>query len=488
MLWRICGTSGFLSSVRSAQPSPSMDWIKALALWLIAAPAAFAHWDGDWQATGHRYKNTSVSYTVYFNNPDDALDANLAAAAPSAVWCGDKVFEASPSGYYRRPYDNSSPYNCAGGVTNDGSAARVTESHCPLGYGIADGGSTTCTLLSNECDASSLPIEAWVAVDNPLYFNHDDCLWVRQSSSVNGAYFNVSYQGSGWGAIDEDNFSSSGNTTDGDPAAEGPPLAAPGEEWPFDLDPEGPSGEPGGEETACPAGVEVFTQWPGFATPSEVCLVTGCVAVPTSGSTCTAEPSDAYPLGMCGGELEITGERCDGSEEIDQGDMFTDSGGSGTGAGLAQINQALERIYQRLGTGQILDAAASVAEIAAIGAAADQISDAVGEGGGGGGECTEGSCDGELPTLGDGTPIATQTATFMGRIENAPIVAAFANIGGEIPEAACPSFSSDPIAVLDGEVLTISAQCELWEDIAPVLGAIMMVIYIAAGAFIILRA
>lgn len=446
---------------------------------VLWSSGAFAHWDGDWQATGHRYKNTSVSYTVYYNNPDDALDANLAAAAPSAVWCGDKVFEASPSGYYRRPYDNSSPYNCAGGVTNDGSAARVTESHCNLGYGIPDGGSTTCSLLSNECDASTLSIVAWVATTNPLYFNYEDCLWVRQSSSVNGAYFNVSYEGSGWGAADEDNFSSTGNTTDGDAPADGPPEAAPGEDWPFDVGPG--EGEPSPEEQ-CPFEVEAFMTWPydsgAGSSPDFICMNTGCQAAAPEVAVCFPD------AGYCGGTGELTGELCDGTEDYLQG---TDGASGPSFSGTGGIEERLDRIFARLGTGQVLDAAASALEIAAIGAAADQISEAI-EAGGGAGECTEGSCEGELPTLEAGPSIATQTDTFMGRIAAAPIVVAFTEIGGSIPEATCPSFSSDPIAVLDGEVLTITAQCELWEDLAPLLGAIMMVIYVAAGAFIILRA
>lgn len=482
-----------------------MGWIKRLAFWyavglivcawLASTTNARAHWDGDYNADGHRYMGNwgtcGGAVQQWHRTPDEVIDDLIAnGAACNSAWAGAVKCSgfSFPWGFNANAgyivVDQVAPKDCGGGTSQE----PIYESHCPVGQNV--NGSGTCTAAEDtpSCDSSTYPSRGWVATSNPAYFNWNDptgsnCLWKRLTSSANGSNWNVTYEGSGWLNSDGDDWctsSTSGSTSCAPTITipSSPPAAAAGEEWPFA---EGSGGELDGPEATCPAGFQVHTYFPddgGGGQPASVCLVTNCQAVPVDVGVCMSS--------QCSSTVQYTGETCDGSEEVSQGDVFTDAGGA---AGTAETTAILTRIYQRIGTGQVLDAAASVAEIAAIGAAADQISDAISEsGGGGGGECTEGSCDGELATLGEGTPVATQVGDFMGRIQNAPIVEAFAGFGGDIPEAACPSFSSDPIALLEGDTLTITAACDLWDDVAPILGLIMMVVYIGAGIFIILRA
>lgn len=472
-------------------------YLAGLAACFALSQRADAHYDGDYNADGHRYRGNwgtcGGAVPEFTRTPQEMIDNYIAAGSAcgagwaGAVVCGGWVYpwpSNNNAGYIT--VDTTTPKDCGGGTSQE----PVYESHCAIGQNVPDsgGGSCSTTYRTPECDSSTYPTVAWVATSNPTYFNYNDpagshCLWERLSTSGSGPY-NVTYRGSGWLRSDGDDWctgtfvgSSSCTATMTPPGA--PPAAAPGEEWPF-------SATPGLEEEAmCVIGRSVFTTWPydsgGGSSVDNVCMNTGCRANVGEVSVCLVD------AGYCGGTVIYNGEVCDGTEDAFQGTDAATGPDSGAGS-MSGVEQRLEQIYDRLGTNQIADAVLNAATVAAVVAAGNQITDAIESGAGGGGECTEGSCEGTVPTLGAAPDVATQAGTFMGRIEAAPIVVAFSNLGGEIPEAACPSFSSDPIALLEGDTLTITAACDLWEDVAPILGVIMMVIYISAGAFIILRA
>lgn len=458
-----------------------MGRLLGLALVVVACPAA-AHWDGDDNADGHRYKGASSSLTIYHGNADDALDDNLEFVEPGSIFCGAKVWDDT-WGRFRKPYDFAAPFDCGEfSIENNGAAGRVTEFHCPLGY-LQSSPGTTCTLSTNECSPSTLAEVSWVATSNPQYFNHDGCLWTRTSSSANGENFNVSYEGSGWHEMDEDSIGTACATDcpavpDGAAPASAPPAAAEGEDWPFDED----TGPTPVDEAVCTAGRVLYTNWPydegAGNTVEDMCMNTGC----------RAETGDAICMeshGSCGGWVTLTGEMCDGTEDTLQGTDEASGPASGS-ADLGGVEQRLEQIYSRLGTNQVADALGNAAVIAAIGSAADQISEAAGAGAG---ECADESCSAALPTIGEAVDLETGLDAALARIEAAPIVAAFTDLGSTITAPTeCPSFTSDPIAQLNDQTLTITAQCDLWEDVAPVLSAVMLIIYTMSGAFIIFRA
>lgn len=455
--------------------------VSACALVLIAGASvselARAHWDGDENADGHRYR-ASGSGMIWHQKPEDARAEWATEVAPLYYFCGTRNWDGDA---FKYDVDGTAPY--AGPCP---STMTVWESHCPVGQHVPEGSATgTCEAFASECDSSSLSIVAWVATSNPQYFNHDGCMWTRVSSSANGEYFNVSYQGSGWHETDDDNFSQASTNASGAQSGttvpDDPPAAAPGEDWPFATGTDPGDGE---SEETCPAGFSRYVVWPWDAGSGEtidtVCTASGCRAETVGVGVCMES------AGGCGGTVVFTGDMCDGTEDTLQG---TDTAAGPGAPGMGGVEALLEKIYQRLGTTQALATAASAAEIAATVAAANQIADALGEGGtGGGGECEESSCTGEAPTLGEAPDVGTVYASATDRLVNAPIVAAISNIGGSMTAGECPSFTSDAIEPLGGMTLTITAQCDLWEDIAPVLSTVMLVIYTLSGALIVLRA
>lgn len=105
------------------------------------------------------------------------------------------------------------------------------------------------------------------------------------------------------------------------------------------------------------------------------------------------------------------------------------------------------------------------------------------------GECEGESCFGELP--GDNEEVGAFGDLFSGfyaRVEGAPLVAAFDAIPGSMPTGACSGFDSDPIAALDGTVLTFDLHCTLWPDIVTVIYPVMLAAWSLLGGIIILRA
>lgn len=102
--------------------------------------------------------------------------------------------------------------------------------------------------------------------------------------------------------------------------------------------------------------------------------------------------------------------------------------------------------------------------------------------------CMEvGSCPGALPELGEATSFADATNAFMAGVESAPLIAAASGLGASLPAGECPA----PSATLDyigGLELTLDAHCGLWDEIASVLAAVMLAVWVFVGARILLSA
>lgn len=105
------------------------------------------------------------------------------------------------------------------------------------------------------------------------------------------------------------------------------------------------------------------------------------------------------------------------------------------------------------------------------------------------GECDGSNCIGVLPganetvdTFGD------QFSSFYSRIENSPLLSAYDNFIGQVPAGTCTGVDSDPLAFLDNAVLTIDAHCTLWDDVAPIISALMLAAWSLTAGIIVLRA
>jgi hypothetical protein len=112
-----------------------------------------------------------------------------------------------------------------------------------------------------------------------------------------------------------------------------------------------------------------------------------------------------------------------------------------------------------------------------------------GDGPGEGGECDDSACTGELP--GDNEEVDSfgdLFQAFWNRVQAAPIVDAFGSLPGALPAGSCSPMSSDGIAWLNGATLTMSAHCDLWPDLVPIIYTMMLAAWALLGGLIILRA
>lgn len=105
-----------------------------------------------------------------------------------------------------------------------------------------------------------------------------------------------------------------------------------------------------------------------------------------------------------------------------------------------------------------------------------------------GGECSEpGSCEGVLPVLGETETVAEATQAFLGAVEGSPLIAAAMSIGTSIPEGECPA-PSITIEYLGDMTLTLDAHCGIWDEVAGVLSALMLAVFVFLGVRIVLSA
>lgn len=102
------------------------------------------------------------------------------------------------------------------------------------------------------------------------------------------------------------------------------------------------------------------------------------------------------------------------------------------------------------------------------------------------GSCTGGACDGELPgEFEDLDGFDTLTQSFLDRVAAAPVVATVSGLGDSLPAGACPNWEF----TLWGESLSLSAPiCSLWDSIAALLSAVMLVAWGLLASRIVLSA
>lgn len=108
-----------------------------------------------------------------------------------------------------------------------------------------------------------------------------------------------------------------------------------------------------------------------------------------------------------------------------------------------------------------------------------------GSGSGGEGGSLDDLEGGELGTVGD---YGESASGFYASIEGAPIVAAVSAIAGSIGTASCPSWSTTVDAGFTSFDVDFSIVCTLWDDIAGVIGAVMLCVWALAGIKILMSA
>lgn len=117
----------------------------------------------------------------------------------------------------------------------------------------------------------------------------------------------------------------------------------------------------------------------------------------------------------------------------------------------------------------------------------DEDGDGNGDGEGEG-ECVPGEeCAGDLPAIGgDGDcTFAECVSAFLAAVEAAPIVASVSGVGASFPTGSCPTWNLEAF----GETYSLSApMCSIWEDIAPFLSAVFLVIWGWVATRIVLSA
>ncbi|CAA0100622.1 Uncharacterised protein [BD1-7 clade bacterium] len=85
-------------------------------------------------------------------------------------------------------------------------------------------------------------------------------------------------------------------------------------------------------------------------------------------------------------------------------------------------------------------------------------------------------------TINDKTSLDEVMSSFYTRITQAPIIQSFSAVGGVISEGgSCPIFTVDLSGTLIGKTVSTDAHCDLVEYIRPVLGTLMMVVYLIAA-------
>ncbi len=109
------------------------------------------------------------------------------------------------------------------------------------------------------------------------------------------------------------------------------------------------------------------------------------------------------------------------------------------------------------------------------------VGGALSGGGGGGGESLD---DLEGPDMGDVCEVGDCAQGFWDRVSGSPIVSAVAGIGTGMSGGTCPAWEATIDAGVFGTYdLDFSFICGLWDDIAPVISAVML----AAWAFVGMR-
>ena len=105
------------------------------------------------------------------------------------------------------------------------------------------------------------------------------------------------------------------------------------------------------------------------------------------------------------------------------------------------------------------------------------------------GDCDGTNCQGQLPGANEAVDdFGTLFANFYGRVQGAPVIAAFGGIPGSLPAGSCAAVDSDPIAFLNNQVLSLDVHCSMWQDIEPIISGVMLAIWALLGGLIILRA
>lgn len=99
--------------------------------------------------------------------------------------------------------------------------------------------------------------------------------------------------------------------------------------------------------------------------------------------------------------------------------------------------------------------------------------------------CADGGCEGTVPELGEVQTFEGATSAFMGRVGEAPIVASVADLGDALPAGACPSWTID---VFDREISLSAPMCTIWDSVAGLLSAVMLVAWGLLAARIVLTA
>jgi hypothetical protein len=299
-------------------------------------------------------------------------------------------------------------------------------------------------------------------------------MWQRAGSATNGACYNVSYIDTTWRASDEDAWTTA--FPDGDSVGSAPATCA------GQAPPEWPWTEPFGLEPTerCPQGERFYSEWPydagGGETADTICF-SGCQGEPHGGLCLTT-------LGKCGGDIELTGEVCDGTEDYVAG---TTDGAPGGAVGTTEMTDLLKKIYDRQQQVSNREALGTAAVVAGLGEIAQAVEGIEG-GGSSGGECDDSACEGVVPGDGDvgvGT-FGEIGDDFMERVGDADITNAMS--GWELPEGSCSGFEIDPLAALDDQVYTIDAHCGVWDEISPVITTVAIAVWSIMGGFIILRA
>lgn len=103
-----------------------------------------------------------------------------------------------------------------------------------------------------------------------------------------------------------------------------------------------------------------------------------------------------------------------------------------------------------------------------------------------GGACPDGgNCSGELGEMTEVDSFGELTQAFMDRVAAAPVVASVSNLGDALPAGSCPELEME----LFGQTLSFSApMCTIWNSIAPILSAVMLVAWGLLAARIVLSA
>jgi hypothetical protein len=94
------------------------------------------------------------------------------------------------------------------------------------------------------------------------------------------------------------------------------------------------------------------------------------------------------------------------------------------------------------------------------------------------------SGDGATPGLPNEPTIAQSTQTYTSLLSQVPVVAAVSNIAASVPSGQCPTGTMS----LFGHEFVMDAQCTLWSDLTPLLGACFLAMWTFIGVRIVMSA